>query len=62
MPHERWVITFEPRPDPAPVAARMKKLLKYAGRALGLKAIRVSGPPAEEIPTPDAAQGEGEPS
>jgi hypothetical protein len=39
-----WVLTFVPTgPSTAPMSVRVKRLLKCALRAFGLKCVRVSG-------------------
>jgi hypothetical protein len=48
----RWVLAFEPMPsrpgEPDP-AARIRRLLKYAARALRLRCVSVAAPPADPL-------------
>jgi hypothetical protein len=48
-PVETWVLTFVPAPGyAAPMATRVKRLLKTALRAFGLRCIRHARPALEE--------------
>lgn len=44
-----WVIVVTPLPSDVPIAARVKQLLKFAGRRLRLKCVAVRNPTAEEL-------------
>jgi hypothetical protein len=51
-PQQTYRLTFRPEPSSVPVAIRLRRLLKIAGRALALKCIR-----AEEVqPAKDPQQ------
>jgi hypothetical protein len=40
----RWVIVFEALPEGPPPALRVRRLLKFAGRVLQLKAVEIREP------------------
>jgi hypothetical protein len=53
---EKWVLTFVALDDPAPVAVRVRNLLKRALRSFTLRCVAISGsaepdkPPANPAP------------
>jgi hypothetical protein len=48
-----WVIHLQPGPgDPVPPEVRIRRLLKYAGRALHLKAVDIERKGPQERPEP----------
>ncbi len=56
-PSERWRVTFEAAGDGPPIEVRMKKLLKAALRAYGLRNVG-----CEPVPAPAARQATPGPS
>ena len=53
---ERWALAFTPIGDGPPMAVRMRRLIKYAYRALGLRYDHVPDPPAPADPKPTPAE------
>ena len=43
-PRERWTLILEAQPSAVPVAVRIRRLLKLAGRSLRLRAVRLWEP------------------
>jgi len=44
-PRERFLLTLEALPSDVPSSNRLRRLLKYALRGLGLKCVRLVGDP-----------------
>jgi hypothetical protein len=54
-----YIIHLQAQPDhPAPPAVRLRRLLKIAGRALGLKCVKM----VEQVPPPPRQRGKHEPA
>jgi hypothetical protein len=52
---DTWILTLVPAPgSAAPMAVRVKRLLKLMLRAFKIRCIQVSAPPAETHNTPTA--------
>lgn len=51
-PPRDWILRLRPLPDPggAPVACKVRRLLKYALRACGLRCVDVREATAENLP------------
>jgi hypothetical protein len=49
-----WVLTFRPEVNDVPPPIRIRRLLKYAGRVLGLKCVEVRDAKPGEL---DRAEG-----
>jgi hypothetical protein len=45
----RWVLTFELMPSEVAESVRIRRLLKYAARALRLRCVRAEGPPLDPL-------------
>ncbi len=46
---ETFIVTFEAGPDPRPAVTRLRQLLKFAGRAMRLRCVKVSSAGGTEI-------------
>ena len=57
-PRESFTLVFEPAPSQVPVTNRVKRLLKYAGRCLGLRCV--SAVHAERGGPQDCADAQGQ--
>jgi hypothetical protein len=63
--HERedddWVLVVRPLPTGIPAAVRVRRLLKFAGRVLGLRVVQVRDATPEEARTMRRAEGSDSP-